>query len=402
MTAIPGTVRSKPTPNTSTISHTPAVMEPVSDDALLPHRKVMRPWLIPLSQRSTRWAMALLGLDYALLLMLLAGVVQIESVWLKLPCGLAVGFMIGRLFVVGHDGCHNSLSPHRNLNKWLGRIAFFPSLTAHSLQPVGCRTQHGAPRLHPSQGWGLCLGTADTGRIQYPDPGQPTHAADIPQRMGPRLYYMVAIWWKKMMFPRQASTHAKRRRVFMLDCLLVSAFALLRAGALVTAAMVTDQSIVLLLLLGFVTPLLFWFNMMGFVIYGHHTHVKVSWHNDRATWQRAQPFVSTTVHLTFPVRIGGMLHHIMEHTAHHVDMGIPLYRLKAAQQKLEELLPGRIVIQPFFWRRYFATARACKRYDFSRNCWTNFAGHPTSPARENVPAAREDGLVDSRQDITST
>ena len=106
----------------------------------------------------------------------------------------------------------------------------------------------------------------------------------------------------------------------------------------------------MLLLLDFVVPLGFWFNMMGFVIYGHHTHVKVSGHNDRATWQGAQPFVSTTVHLTFPVRIGAMLHHITEHTAHHVDMRIPLYRLKAAQQKLEDLLPGRIVIQPFSWR----------------------------------------------------
>jgi omega-6 fatty acid desaturase (delta-12 desaturase) len=115
--------------------------------------------------------------------------------------------------------------------------------------------------------------------------------------------------------------------------------------------------------------------MMGFVIYGHHTHVKVQWHDEKAAWQRAQPFVSTTVHLTFPYGIGGALHHIMEHTAHHVDMTIPLYRLPRAQQTLEEMLPGRIVVQPFSWRWYFATARQCKLYDFERGCWTDYAGN---------------------------
>ena len=94
------------------------------------------------------------------------------------------------------------------------------------------------------------------------------------------------------------------------------------------------QSIVLLLLTGLVAPFLFWCAMIGFVVYVHHTHVKVGWHDDKAAWARAQPFVSTTVHLTFPLRIGALVHHIMEHTAHHVDMSIPLYRLKNAQQML--------------------------------------------------------------------
>ena len=136
------------------------------------------------------------------------------------------------------------------------------------------------------------------------------------------------------------------------------------------------------LLGGFVLPLIVWFNLMGFVIYGHLTHVRVSWHDERAAWQRAQPFVSTTVHLTFALQFGAVLHHIMEHTAHHVDMSISLYRLPQAQAqaqaKLEALLPDRIVVQRFSWRWYFATARACKLYDFSRHCWTDFAGRATS------------------------
>jgi len=357
----------------------PSLVLPLPANAPLPHRKVIRSWLLPVSQRSTWRALSLLAFDYALLICLLTGVVQFESHWLKILCSLAAGFAIGRLFVIGHDGCHNSLTPHRNLNKWLGRIAFLPSLTAYSLWDMGHNmVHHGFTNLK-----GVDFVWAPLTQEEF-------NACSLSGRQmqriyrsgwGPGLYYLIEIWWKKMMFPRQASNNAERRRVFVLDCLLVSTFALLWVGALVAAGLASGQSVPLLLLLGFALPLFFWFNMMGFVIYGHHTHVKVSWHNDRAIWQRAQPFVSTTVHLTFPLQCGALVHHIMEHTAHHVDMSIPLYKLKKAQKILEDLLPGRIVIQRFSWRWYFQTAGACKLYDFSRNCWTDFSGRATSPAR---------------------
>ena len=68
----------------------------------------------------------------------------------------------------------------------------------------------------------------------------------------------------------------------------------------------------------------------------------------------------------------------MEHTAHHVDMSVPLYKLKEAQALLEENLPEQIIVQRFSWRWYFDTARRCKLYDFDRGCWTDFAGRVTS------------------------
>jgi omega-6 fatty acid desaturase (delta-12 desaturase) len=195
----------------------------------------------------------------------------------------------------------------------------------------------------------------------------------------PGLYYMAEIWWKRMFFPsrRQMPT---RRRVFLLDNLLVSAYALLWAGGLALAATATGQPLLPVLLAGLVVPFLFWCAMIGFVVYVHHTHTEVHWHAERTAWSRAQPFVSMTVHLTFPLGMGGVLHHIMEHTAHHVDMSIPLYRLKQAQARLEEMLPGRIIIQRFSWRWYFDTARRCKLYDLARDCWTDYAGNRTSAA----------------------
>jgi acyl-lipid omega-6 desaturase (Delta-12 desaturase) len=352
--------------------NTPA---PIPPAAAMPHRKQLRAWLLPLSARATAYPILLLLFDYALLLAALAGTVLLPAWWAKLACGLAAGFVTGRLFIIGHDACHQSLTPRRRLNPWLGRIAFLPSLTPYSLWEVGHNVVHHA--YTNLKGFDF---------VWAPLTAQEYAAlAPLRQRMEriyrsgwvPGLYYMVEIWWKRMFFPsrRQMPT---RRRAFLLDNLLVCGFAVLWIAALVSAGIATRQAVLPLLLAGFVAPFLSWCAMIGFVVYVHHTHAEVHWHADRGEWSRAQPFVSTTVHLTFPLAIGSMLHHIMEHTAHHVDMTIPLYRLRAAQAKLEEMLPGRIIVQPFSWKWYFDTARRCKLYDLERSRWTDYAGRATS------------------------
>ncbi|KAF1048234.1 fatty acid desaturase [Xylophilus sp.] len=357
---------------------------PLAAGRPLPHRKTLRAWMAPLSERTTATALVLLSIDYGLFLALTAGTVLLGPVWLKLLCGLAAGFVIGRLFVIGHDGCHQSLTPHRRLNRVLGRIAFLPSLTAYSLWDMGHNVvHHGFTNLK-----GVDFVWAPLTQDEYRRLSPVRRAFERLYRSGwgPGAYYMVEIWWKKMMFPGREAPGGTARPAFTRDCLLVTGFAALWCAALAAGALAASQPLGAVLLAGFVVPLLFWFHLMGFVIYGHHTHVRVRWHDDRTAWQRAQPFVSTTVHLTFPLKIGALIHNVMEHTAHHVDMGIPLYRLQEAQKVLEHLLPGRIIVQRFSWKWYFDTARACKLYDFTRQCWTDFAGRATG-----MPRARPTG-----------
>lgn len=350
---------------------------PLAPSAPLPHRKDIRSWLVPLVARTTAWPVLLLLFDYALLLAALAGALLADAAWLRVLCGLGAGFFIGRLFIIGHDACHQSLTPHRRLNQWLGRIAFLPSLTPYSLWEVGHNVvHHGYTNL---KGFDFVWAPYTAEEFAALTPAQ--RVLDRIYRSGwaPGLYYLLEVWWKRMFFPSRRHMPT-RRRVFLLDNLLVSAFALAWLGVLSLLADATGQGLPALLLTGFVLPFLFWTAMIGFVVYVHHTHPQVHWHAERGAWSRSQPFVSTTVHLEFPLGLGAAMHHIMEHTAHHVDMTIPLYRLKRAQLLLEDMLPERIVVQRFSWRWYFDTARRCKLYDFARGCWTDYAGRPTSAA----------------------
>ena len=348
-------------------------MTGLSAPSPIPHRKVLRSWLLQCAGRETSYALTLLITDLTLFSLAIAGVVRLDGIGAKLLSSLAGGFLIGRLFILGHDACHQSFTPHRRLNRWLGRLAFLPSLTPFSLWDVGHNVvHHGYTNLK-----GVDFVWAPATPAEF---GRMTALRQQLERCyrsgwGCGLYYLIEIWWKRMFFP--APEHlAARRPVFLYDNLLISAGAVVWLGGLAWAAHATRQSLLLLEGLGFVLPFLFWNTMIGFVVYVHHTHTAVRWHDDKRVWAADVPFVSTTVHLTFPRPLGALLHHIMEHTAHHVDMGIPLYHLAAAQQILEARLPGRIVVQPFSWHWYFATARRCKLYDFRRDCWTDFAGQP--------------------------
>lgn len=342
---------------------------PIPHDQPLPHRKILREWLKPFSNHSTSHALALLLLDFSLLLVALLGAVLLQAVWAKCLAGMAAGFVIGRLFILGHDACHHSLTSNRALNRWLGRLAFLPSLTPYSLWEVGHNViHHGYTNLK-----GVDFVWQPLSVQEYEALGRGEKIMYRLYRSGwaPGLYYLIELWWKRMFFP-SAKYMPTRRMIFIADSLLTAIFGLAWVCIMIGAALLTQQSISVVLLAGVIIPFLFWVSMIGFVVYVHHTHVQVQWHEDKSQWAAAQPFVSTTVHLTFPFKLGAIMHNIMEHTAHHVDMSVPLYHLQAAQTKLEDLLPHRIVVQPFSWRWYFQTAHQCKLYDFQQQSWKHF------------------------------
>jgi omega-6 fatty acid desaturase (delta-12 desaturase) len=314
-------------------------------------------------------------LDWLVLGVAIASLLIVESTWIRIFASLTAALWIARLFVIGHDACHGSYTPNKTLNQWIGRIAFLPSLTPYSLWEVGHNlAHHGFTNLK--------------GRDYVWTPYSPNEFARLPwlrrqlehvyrSGFGHGVYYMIEMWWKKLFFPGRKHV-TTRRTSHLVDSFLVAGFALAWIGGLTWWGVYNDKSILSLLTFGFAVPFFLWNCLMGFVIYVQHTHPRVAWYERRDEWSANAGYATTTVHIKLRRPFDGLIHYILEHGAHHVNMGIPLYRLKEAQARLSATLDERLNSEVFTWRYYWNTVRRCKLYDFAQHVWLDFDGRVTS------------------------
>ena len=337
--------------------------------ASIPGRKELRAALLSFCGKSASTALRLIVIDYSLFFLALALVTAPTHAVVKLVGSLLLWLQIARLFIIGHDACHQSLTANRNLNKALGRLVFLPSLTPFKLWELGHNmAHHGFTNLRGKDYVWAPLSVEEYSRLPRMRQWLERYYRS---GYGPWLYYLIELWWKKLYFP-SSSEVGGRRSLFLGDCMLVSAFGAAWLCGLLAAAHFTQQSTLILLLFGFVLPFLSWNALMGFVIYVHHTDPQVRWYRDGTAWAKAQPHLTATIHVQFPRIIGAALHHIMEHPAHHLDMTIPLYRLQAAQKQLDALVPQQILKRKFSWGGYIECARTCKLFDYETERWVAF------------------------------
>ena len=80
-------------------------MQAVHADAI-PHRKVIRAWLAPVTHKNTAHALALAAVDLAAFALALTAAALLPHPVLQLLAGALAGLVIGRLFILGHDACH--------------------------------------------------------------------------------------------------------------------------------------------------------------------------------------------------------------------------------------------------------------------------------------------------------
>jgi omega-6 fatty acid desaturase (delta-12 desaturase) len=73
-----------------------------------------------------------------------------------------------------------------------------------------------------------------------------------------------------------------------------------------------------------------------------------------------------------PVCLNALLHHALEHTAHHVNPSIPCYRLSSAQRALEARYPTEVPLRRITVRRYYEITKQCQLYDARRHQWVTF------------------------------
>ena len=260
-------------------------------------------------------------LDWLVLGVAIASLLIVDNWWIKIFASMVAALWIARLFVIGHDACHGSYTPSQTLNKWIGRIAFLPSLTPYSLWEIGHNlAHHGFTNLK--------------GRDYVWTPYSPSEFARLSwirrqleriyrSGVGQGVYYMVEMWWKKLFFPRRKHVSI-RRTSYTVDSLLVASFAAIWIGGLVVWALHSGRSVVSLLIFAFAVPFFLWNCLMGFVVYVQHTHPRVAWYERRDEWSANAGYATTTVHVKLMRPFDGLIHYILEHGAHHVNMGIPL------------------------------------------------------------------------------
>lgn len=296
---------------------------------------------------------------------------------LNILFSLSAGFVIGQLFVIGHDACHQALAKHIWLNNLIGRLCFLASHHSYSLWRLEHNIKHhqhtNIKSLDPS--W--CPLSKDE-FDQLPTVHQWLERI-YRSAWGGGLYYMLEMWIKNHVCPfnRDARRHWWN---YLPDSLLVISAAILqlililKIGIFIAPSKPSWE----LLLLTWVIPFLSWNWIMGFVIYLHHTHPQIIWYSKDPGLGRSERQVDVTAHVIFPAPINALLYNIMDHTAHHLKSSLPLFSVGEAQHKLEQSNPGRIFTYRWSLTTHMQITNACKLYNFQQHCWTDFNGIPTA------------------------
>ncbi len=284
------------------------------------------------------------------------------------------GLAIGLLFIAGHDACHGALTASKKLNAILGRFCLLPSLHPYTAWVFS----HNG--LHHS--WANLKGRDP---VYAPLTLQEYRSLSPLRRMieriersifGVGLLYLHTVWWRHEVAPEATGRRKlERRGPYLADCCLVGGYL---AAHLVTILVFTmtrgsgTAGFALAAFWGVICPFFVWNWLMGFVTYQHHTHPNIPWFDNIESWSADRSQMLCTANVCFPEAVDWLLLRIMNHSAHHLDPTIPLYRLRRAQAQLS----GEA--QTFRWslKGCIEVFRACKLYDFKQHRWLDFNGQP--------------------------
>jgi acyl-lipid omega-6 desaturase (Delta-12 desaturase) len=282
------------------------------------------------------------------------------------------GLLVVMLFVIGHDACHQSFTRSRMLNGWIGRIAFLPSLHVFSLWDCEHNRRH--HRFNNIRDLDYAWVPWSREEFQkarlferlkyrfYRDPG------------GVFFYYLFEIWPQRKIFPRR-SLIGMMTAVYILDTLLVWGFVGAYLFLLVSAGASFGRSAMESIVFAAALPFLIFSMLISVAIYLHHTHHCVPWYSSIQQWKRERGSLFGTVHVRFPWLLRKLVLHIMEHNAHHIAPGVPLYNLERAQHVVGQ--PG-VVVWDFSLVEYFNVCARCKLFDYEQGRWTDYQGRATS------------------------
>jgi acyl-lipid omega-6 desaturase (Delta-12 desaturase) len=339
-----------------------------------------------LHSRSSVKGIAIFVLDVSLFIGAIAGCLVATSLSLRIAFSIVAGILTSLLFVVGHDACHQSLTARHWLNRLLGTIAFLPCLHPFSLWDLGHNRIHHrfTNRRGKDYVWEPLSHVEFIGLSRF----QKLRYRFFRTFAGHFWYYLCEIWWKKMFFPRPSAIGGYRR-VYVLDHIVISAWLVIWPATIIAMTEILAKTppgiddLALSVLLCCVVPFVVFNLLMSSVIYLHHMNPQVGWVRGDEQVDSKQLQMLSAVHVVFPQQTNLVFHRIMEHPAHHVRPGIPLYNLNDGQNLLETNFPD-VIVQKWTLRYHLDTISRCKLFDMEHRCWTGYDGVPTATPRAAV------------------
>ncbi len=353
---------------------------------------------------SYAWGLGFLLVDGTIYLVALYGAVT-SAFWLSQLCwSIVAGFVATGLFIIAHDACHHSLTPNRALNRVAGTLAFFPMLHSYSLW----RYTHNI--LHH-------LYTNRRGKDYVWEPLSPLEYRALSSWgrakyrffrswFGHFFYYTFEIWFRLRLFPWRRYLDEVRRE-YWVDFGLVVGYVAAMSAALIAlrtwhlgVPFLSTAYWVHPVLLGVVLPFLIGNMVTSHSEFLQHTQPEIhwSWNPPEDKFEIHQARV--TVHIEHSPAVDWIVHWIRDHTAHHMQPAIPLYRLRQAQEIVEERHADKVVRYHYGLREISKVIRACKLYDDELGCWVDFDSHPTSQSRQ-PGKPRESAVNESANQMSS-
>ncbi len=341
-----------------------------------PSIKTVRKALSEYAKPVTSSGLLLFIIDIASYIAAIVAVILVPWLSLKIIAGIFAGIKMANLATLGHDAAHNVLVKSPWLNKCIAIVSFTPGLFNYRLWIYDHHNlhHHNTNEKHADSYTPLSF--------------QEYAALNLWQQFKYRfyrstslwsfgVYYIFERWWQVKLFPRHHMPEQVQRAAWPHLMYLIVYFSGFIA-LLASAPVYSQTSAITAILCGFVIPFYIFQSLFAFTVYVQHTHPKVNWFRfkpDRNAEGR-QDYIS--VQLKLPRWLSWLVHHVYEHAAHHVHIGIPCYNLPVAQVKLNQLIGSKAVSDQFSFAWLRRVQSYCKLYDYENNQWLDFNGNPSA------------------------
>jgi omega-6 fatty acid desaturase (delta-12 desaturase) len=284
---------------------------------------------------------------------------------LKLLGSSISGIATAMLFVWGHDAAHGTLFSSNRLAEVLGTIAMLPSLNMYRHWSYGHnKVHHGFTSLTPIDWiWRPLSPKAYLALNQF----QKLFYRIERSLAGSALHYLKKVWWDGMIKFNPGTDKATQKQYYRNGKMISLIYAVMMSllGYFFSGGILGIVFVVIL-------PFIIFNYFIAIIVYLHHTHPDLPFFDIKRKWSHSVGFVycSTIIHCSKIWKM--LLHNIMVHIPHHLDIRIPFYHLPEAYAEIKKNYGKYIKEYDFSWREVRQIFSECKLYDFEKNCWLTF------------------------------